>query len=350
MRLDEHKTADNQKDASIDLKIVSLLNKTKMQTVPFCDSNAVCLTAGTKRVLFDEIRARWNNYAYDSFPGPQPVSIERCHLSALRSEPYWVCEKSDGQRFLFVCTRYENKPYCFVVDRKMDMFLLRFEIVTEAFDGTILDGEIIVNKHTRKHEFLVYDSTMVCGRCTTQLTHSERMRAALEVVRHAKSESFVVRLKTFYPLERIETFVNEIVPRLSYEIDGFVFTPEKDPVISGTHYRMFKWKEQHKNTVDFLVEPNHNKRFRQKYVMKIMKGKSSKALLDNRLVVDPGHEVETEIRRTGAGVVVECAYLGPNVWKALLIRRDKTFPNSYMTWTKTLLNIEENIQLKEFFE
>ena len=324
-----------------------------MQTVSFCDNNALCITdKDTKRVLFDEVKARWNNYTYDSFPGPQPVSIERCHLSVLRSEPYKVCEKSDGQRFLFVCTRYENKPYCFVIDRRTDIFLLRFEIVTEAFNGTILDGEIILNKHTRKHEFLVYDSTMVCGKPTTHMTHSERMREALEVVQCIKPSvhsAFVVRLKTFYPIERFETFVNQIVPQLPYEIDGFVFTPDKDPVISGTHYRMFKWKEQHKNTVDFLVEPNHNKRFSQKYMMKIMKGKTPKALLDNRIVVDPGHEVETELRSTGTGVVVECAYVAPNVWKALHIRRDKTFPNSYLTWTKTLLNIEENIQLKEFF-
>lgn len=325
-----------------------------MQPVPFCDNNALCITdTKLKRVLFDEIKTRWNNYTYDSFPGPQPVSIERCHLSVLRNEEYRVCEKSDGQRFLFVCTRYDNKPYCFVIDRKKDIFLLCFEIVTEAFDGTILDGEIILNKHTNKHEFLVYDSTMVRGKSTTHMTHSKRMREALEVVQFikpsGKKSSFTVRLKTFYPIERFETFVKDIVPHLSYEIDGFVFTPNKDPVISGTHYRMFKWKERHKNTVDFLVEPNHNKRFANAYVIKIMKGKTPKALLDNKLVVDPGHEVETEIRRTGVGVVVECEYVGPNAWRAILIRRDKTFPNSHMTLTKTLLNIEENIQLKEFF-
>lgn len=323
-----------------------------MQTVSFCDNTALFVTdTHVKKVLFDEIRERWNGYAYESFPGPQPVSIERCHLSRLRDNDYWVCEKSDGQRYLFVCTRYNNKPYCFVMDRKKDIFMTRFEVITSAFDGTILDGEIIRNKQTNNHEFLVYDATMVCGKSITHMTHEERLREALEVVQFVKYQrnaSFTIRLKVFYPMNRFESFVNDVVPTLPYETDGFVFTPNKDPVISGTHFNMFKWKERHKNTVDFLVEPNYNKRYPQTYMMKIMKGKTLKALLDNTLKVETGHEVETEIKN-GSSVVVECEYVRPNTWKALMIRRDKTIPNSYMTWTKTLLNIEENIQLKEFF-
>lgn len=324
-----------------------------MQPVSFGDNNALFVTdPHVKKALFDEIRARWNGYAYDSFPGPQPVSIERCHLSRLRENDYWVCEKSDGQRYLFVCTRYNRKPYCFVMDRKKDIFVTRFEVITSAFDGTILDGEIIRNKQTNKHEFLVYDATMVCGKSVTHMTHEERLREALEVVQFVKYQrnaSFTIRLKVFHSMNRFESFVNDVVPTLPYETDGFVFTPNKDPVISGTHFNMFKWKERQKNTVDFLVEPNYNKRYSQKYVIKIMKGKTLKALLDNTLLVDTGHEVESELAKNGSSVVVECEYVRPNTWKALMIRRDKTLPNSYMTWTKTLLNIEENIQLKEFF-
>lgn len=325
-----------------------------MESVDFFDGKALFVTDSLlHRTLFDEIRARWKHYAHDAFPGPQPVSIERVHMDSLRKNNYRVCEKSDGQRFLFVCSRYEGKPYCFVMNRKKDMFILRFEIVTEAFDGTILDGEIILNKQTNRHEFLVYDSTMVCGQNTMEKTHEERMQAALHVVQFIKTcpqTVFTVRLKTFYPFEQFQHFVEHIVPSLCYDIDGYVFTPNDDPVISGTHYRMFKWKEQTKNTVDFLIEPNHNKRATQKYMMKIMKGKNLKTLFDNRVLVDPGHPVEMAVLTHNKSVIVECEYAGPNTWKALMIRHDKTVPNSYMTWTKTLLNIEENIQLKEFFE
>lgn len=323
-----------------------------MQSIDFFDSKALLVTDPcVQRALFDEVRARWNHYAYDAFPGPQPVSIERAHMESLRKTTYRVCEKSDGQRFLFVCSRYENKPYCFVTNRKKDIYVLRFETITDAFDGTILDGEIILNKQTRRHEFLVYDSTMVCGKSTMELTHEQRMQEALRVVEFIKSPPdtcFVVRLKMFYPLEQFKRFVEDIVPTLSYDIDGYVFTPNDDPVTSGTHYRMFKWKEQIKNTVDFLIERNHNRRYPHKYVMKIMKGKIFKVLFDNCLIVEQGNEVESATEN-GQSVIVECEYVGPNTWKALMIRKDKTVPNSYMTWTKTLLNIEENIQLKEFF-
>lgn len=318
-----------------------------MELIDFFDNKALCVTdPQVKRTLMDEVRARWNHYGYDSFPGPQPVSIERVHLmEVLRKEHYRVCEKSDGQRFLFVCTRYHERPYCFVVDRKQDIYVLNYNIVTSAYDGTILDGEIIQNKQTLKHEFLVYDATMVCGENVTQLPHDQRMsRVERFVSKPDKVSSFTIKPKDFYPFENFKKFVNDVVPKLPYEIDGFVFTPNNEPVMSGTHYKMFKWKEQRKNTVDFLVEPNFNKRFPQKYIMKITKGKYLKALLDNRLIVEPGHPLETAVP-----VVVECEYVGPNTWRALGIRTDKTIPNSYMTWTKTLLNIEENIQLKEFF-
>ena len=325
-----------------------------MESVDFFDGKALLVTdKKLHQTLFDEIRARWHNYAHDAFPGPQPVSIERIHMESLRKNDYRVCEKSDGQRFLFVCSRYEGKPYCFVMDRKKDIFVLRFEIVTEAFEGTILDGEIILNKQTNLHEFLVYDSTMVCGENIMEKTHEKRMEDALNVIQFTKpfpQPVFTVRLKTFYPFAQFRHFVEYIVPTLCYDIDGYVFTPNDEPVISGTHYRMFKWKEQIKNTVDFLIEPNHNQRSAQKYVMKIMKGKNLKTLFDNRLLVEPGHPVEVAVATQNKTVVVECEYVGPNTWKAFTIRHDKTVPNSYITWTKTLLNIEENIQLKEFFE
>jgi hypothetical protein len=324
-----------------------------MKSVDFLDGKALLVTdTELHQTLFDEVRERWNHYTHDAFPGPQPVSIERVHLDSLRNN-YRVCEKSDGQRFLFVCSRYQGKPYCFVMNRKKDMYVLRFEIVTEAFKGTILDGEIILNKHTNRHEFLVYDSTMVCGRNTMDKTHEVRMTEALSVVQFIKTypdSVFTVRLKSFYPFERFSWFVENVVPTLCYDIDGYVFTPNDDPVISGTHYRMFKWKEQHKNTVDFLIEPNHNKRSVHKYILKILKGKYLKVLFDNHVLVEPGHAVETAVLHEKKSVVVECEYIGPNTWKAIMIRHDKTTPNSYMTWTKTLLNIEENIQLKEFFE
>ena len=321
-----------------------------MELVDFGDSNALLVTDDVARtVLVDELRRRWNVYEYRTFPGPQPVSIERVHMERLFADPYWVCEKSDGMRFLFVCTRYNDKPYCFLMDRKLDIYMLDLEMVTGAFDGTILDGELVRNKITHRFEYLVYDSTMVMGVSTMNLPHSERIKKSLDVVqfiRYNNNAPFLMRMKAFYPIREMDAYVRDVVPTIGHDIDGYIFTPENEPVKSGTHFTLYKWKERVKNTVDFLLERNHYKP--GEYISKIAKGKTLKSLFDNRVLIERGSDVDVHLKQHGSAIV-ECEYLSPSCWRAALVRHDKTRPNSHLTWTKTLINIDENIQLKEFY-
>lgn len=318
-----------------------------MERTSLCNTTTWKITdTNVKNDLMQEIRTWWNQFECNIFPGPQPISIERKHLSLLRENPYWVCVKSDGLRYLFVCTTYKNKPYCYCINRRKDIYLLNFEIISDAFNGTILDGELIQNSESGVYEFMVYDSTIVCGTSTTQMPHSERIEQAMRVVDFIKYKPtetpFEVKLKIFYPVSDMKTYIDKVVPTIKHEIDGYVFTPENEPVKSGTHYTMFKWKERDRNTVDFWIEKH--KHISRKYVMKISKGKSMHVMLDNVVHLPP--EIEHKIQEKAC--VVECKYIGPNEWLAVLIRTDKIHPNNYLTWTKTLLNIEEDIQLEEF--
>jgi hypothetical protein len=286
--------------------------------------------------LMKQIRVWWGTANAKYFPGPQPVSIERKDFDTLRNHPYWVCYKSDGVRYLFVCVRVDNRNYSLFVNRKMDMFLTKITTATTVFDGTVLDGELVYNRETKQHEYVVYDATIVGGQSVTQKPLSARLDAATSVVSHITRSDIPIKIKLFFPLRDFQDYVNDIVPDITHGLDGYVFTPEDSPVMSGTHYHMFKWKEQLKNTVDFRVEHRKNRRG---YVLYLSKGKSLYEVSDT-LTHPPMKKVPC---------IVECRYAGPHKWTPVLVREDKSHPNNYLTYTKTLYNIQENIQLEEFY-
>ena len=319
-----------------------------MDWVQFC--NTYTWKIKDERVtngLLAKIREWWNQFECNIFPGPQPISIERSHFPQLTSNPYWVCAKTDGVRYIFVCTYLDDKPYCCLINRKKDVYLLKMEINKDAYKGTILDGELVLTKNN-EYEYLVYDSTIVCGESCTSQVHSVRMKKALSIVDYIKQNNtkpcIQISIKTFYPLDKMNEYIQYMVPSLNHEIDGYIFTPEKDPVRSGTHPAMFKWKEQMKNTVDFLVTKVPNG-IQPTYTMKIAKGKQQVILHDQKIrVMDKRMEqkLNTEPR------IVECKYISDGLWEGLFIRTDKIHPNNMLTYKKTLLNISENIQLEEF--
>jgi hypothetical protein len=53
------------------------------------------------------------------------------------------------------------------------------------------------------------------------------------------------------------------------------------------------------------------------------------------------------------GGIVECKYMTweePMWWKPLKRRRDKTHPNNRRTFYRTIVNIKEDIKMKEFLD
>lgn len=313
---------------------------------PFDDGDKLDTWKLTDPVMQDrvlkQIRSWWGVSPHSHyFPGPQPVSIERKDLPTLFEKDYWVCVKSDGLRFLLVFVRFDHKNMCLLVNRKNDMYLVRARVWKSAFArGTVLDGELVCDRATGRLEYLVYDATIVCGESVVRLPHSGRMEQALRLVDFVRDASVTVRVKQFHPMRDMREYLDTVAPTITHGIDGYIFTPEHHPVCSGTHFAMFKWKERYENTVDFHVSKNLRELRVARHRTLILPER------DARLVV-PNKALEKEIRRL-APCIVECRWSQRNTWSAVLVRKDKTHPNNYLTYSKTLLNIQEDIQLHEF--
>lgn len=222
------------------------------------------------------------------FPGSQPVTLCRKHLSVLESTEYMVYEKTDGVRsLLYVTADVElSKPVCYLIGRKNDYYQLkRGEDISAALNvfalqdfwqkGTLLDGEAAVLRETEgqrpQYVFVAFDCLAVAGRATLGLPHAARRVAMkplfaslLPLADHRSG--LQVCLKRALPAYRTRTVLHAIIPTLRHGNDGLVFVSRHASYSSGTDHSMFKWKPPGETTIDFklgrqfrLPGKDHNK-------------------------------------------------------------------------------------------
>lgn len=274
------------------------------------------------------------------FPGSQPVSIEFKHFNILRSQPYVVCEKTDGVRCMLLAFMFENRKVCVCLNRALDMFVcpLNFRKFVYEGNGTILEGELY-NDVT----FMIYDALVVSGKGVghldflDRLKHIEELMKALTVLKY---DPITLRIKTFHLLSDFDSFMKDYLPTVEQEMDGLIFTPVKTWVKTGTHETMFKWKPREKNTIDFQLKKKGE--MWQMYVQERGELVFESELHSNKVSHLPWME---------DGAIVECQYMfddEPMWWKPLKRRHDKTFPNSRRTFYRTLVNIKEDIKMEDF--
>jgi hypothetical protein len=281
------------------------------------------------------IHGSWGTSEY--FPGPQPVSIERRHFSVLKGGAYVVCEKSDGVRHVLVSLMFGDKKICALVNRAFEIRLVSLNLPKSAYQGTILDGELV------DKEFLVYDSVIVSGTNVMKRDLYKRLDEAKKVTSgtmRTKSDPVQLKMKTFFKLKEFKKFITEHIPTVTYKMDGLVFTPVNDPVRCGTHETMFKWKPRDNNTIDFQC-----KRWEQHNKWGLYVVDKGRLVFESELSPEKSPDWLTE------DCIVECQYMCdeyPRWWKPIGLRTDKTHPNNRRTFYRTLVNIKENIQMDEF--
>lgn len=275
-----------------------------------------------EKSLKEFIHHTWGSQDSEWFPGPQPISIERRHFSMLKRQPYVVCEKTDGIRYMLVSWTFEDRRACVLVDRAFQTRPVAMAVPRD----TVLDGEL-VHGRDGKWLYMIYDAVMIKGQNVSQQPLTERLAAAAKLVKsvlRSTKDVFEMRVKDMVPLESI----HELKPldKFPYETDGIVLTPVNEPVRVGTHETLFKWKPHDRITIDFLVHG--------KYLCVQDKGQ-----------IYPEAEVTTQ--EVQDGTIVECGY-GENGWYPVKVRTDKNHPNNRRTYMRTVVNLRENILLKEF--
>lgn len=208
--------------------------------------------------------------------------------SRLTAPSYYVCEKSDGIRYLLYLTSDENNNEChYLVDRKNDYWWLQhrnlhFPLAHDqsAFHtGTLIDGELVMDSlpnGDKEPTFLVFDLLALDGKPDLLAKSLDKRLAYFKehVMRPYKKlfsafpeeqryQAFQVEMKEMQFSYGIEMMFRQVLPNLRHQNDGLIFTCRSSPYQFGTDPHILKWKAPHENTVDFrlrldfpLVEPS----------------------------------------------------------------------------------------------
>lgn len=279
----------------------------------------------------------------DSFPGPQPVSIERKDLYKLTKFRYVVCEKTDGERYILV---YMNRKGVFLVNRKF--FVYRVNVEVSDHGSAIFDGELVEEKDGQL-TYYIHD----CVKIDDTNVSNENLLFRLNVAKNALTAKsileppvFKLALKIMRPISEFENLLKE-QSDVTHDVDGLIFTPVDLAVQSGTQYSLFKWKCGDQHTIDFHISLKE-----RRITMNLQEsGKLVKyKILNTKTTIGRNFQKSMESlgedRATFDKTILECK-VENDVFKPVKIRDDKTQPNSVKTLEKTLLNIEENITLNE---
>lgn len=287
-----------------------------------------------------------------TFPAPQPVSIEKKDFEKLQKYKYYTSVKLDGVRFLMFFIKDKNNiNQCIIVNRALNYYIIKINAEENLYNGTLLDGEIIFNNTNNNWDFIVHDALILCGNKINKNTFITRIndtKYCLEsFINYNEDSTLNISVKEFYEFDNFEYFIKNIYNN-STNNDGIIFMPNNLPVISGTQYSMLKWKPKDKHTFDFLLrEDNIGLKAFIFHMTKLeLFANIHNKTEEGKRFIDKVYSLENYKDEC----IVECSFnIEKNNFDPLLIRTDKTHPNSLRTVERTLFNIKENIELHDFY-
>jgi mRNA guanylyltransferase len=190
---------------------------------------------------------------------------------------YYVCEKSDGIRYLLYFTADEaGNELHYLIDRKNDYWFIHHRNLHFPIKGddqrfhtrTLADGELVMDDGpdgTKVPRFLVFDCLVLDGKDLMARTLDKRLAYFQENVMNPYRDlfrrypeelpyqAFQMAMKDMQLGYGIEKMFREVLPSLKHGNDGLIFTCRNTAYQFGTDPHILKWKPVHENTIDFRL-------------------------------------------------------------------------------------------------
>jgi hypothetical protein len=357
------------------------------------DSDVGCLppAAATQNSAFlVGGRNSWVDIDFVETPGPPPArgfrhtkpfpamypgtfGVPQLNMMYDGSRYYCVTPKTHGTQTRIVCMRFYGHPISVLVTRTWDIYLVRFDMPDEFFEGSVLDAELV--QTSRGPTLVVFDALMVCGRPIARLVYLHRLQLAavwltawcreiedvdgkeglMPTLDHDTSCAYpvqvcrtkvrpnwplAVRVKNVYAPEEVARVLVRCCPQLDHAIDGWVKMAADSTFQVGDGRECYKMKLRFENTVDFVGFMDEKK---QEFLWMLRHG-------SRWLVWERQKAKDLEEQRKFHGRVVECRYDAvTRHWVAERVRLDKPHPNRPKTALQTWADICEGMRLAQAF-
>lgn len=196
---------------------------------------------------------------------------------------YYVCEKSDGIRYLlYLTTDEERRETQYLIDRKNEFWWIQHRNLhfplkdndQEFHSNTLIDGELVMDDlgdGRKEPRFLVFDCLVLDGRKDLLARPLDKrlgyfrehiMVPYKDLFARFPQElpymAFKLEMKEMQVAYGIEMMFREVLPKLKHGNDGLIFTCRNSEYRHGTDQNILKWKPAAENTIDFRLRLRFN--------------------------------------------------------------------------------------------
>lgn len=325
--------------------------------------------------MFGTSRAR-------GFPGVHPVSISRADLPRIQTERSMVALKSDGIRYMLMLAEIGGEFKAVMIDRTLRVYEVHVWANLDYYtDGTLLDGELVLDHSTSRMCYVVFDAIVVRGHRYHDAPYCDRLQAihnhvlsdlpadapeASEVAEQYVADEDKIYVpscnhrrlrlvsKKFVPYERAH-LLWEHRNESPYPTDGLIVNMNDCPIRTGTARSIFKWKPH--NVVDVSVEllPTPRPFCRRNgsdeplTSVRLHGGEYRVQLEDNHMLQCIAHRAEEGSRRWLVECLVKIGDDQEVVLWPMKERHDKNEANDRRVIEATLRTIDDAVAASELF-